>query len=235
MATTETADPSPVTARRAMARALGLAAVPAVSLGLGRFAYALLLPAMRSSLHWSLATAGALSTANALGYLLGALATPLLVARLGERRALLGGLAVTVAALAATAVGSSVPYLLAVRLAAGVGGAVALVVGGALTARLGADAPPRRATLLLGLYFAGGGLGIVVSGLTVPLFLDGTHWRTAWLVLAALALAVSPACLPGAAQAAGRSPPARRSAGRCAVCSRCSPRTGSTAPGTSRT
>ncbi|MGH3781376.1 MAG: hypothetical protein ACRDRO_12310, partial [Pseudonocardiaceae bacterium] len=37
--------------------ALGLAVGPAVALGFARFAYALLLPPMRSSLHWSFATA----------------------------------------------------------------------------------------------------------------------------------------------------------------------------------
>ncbi len=55
--------------------ALGLALGPAVVLGLARFAYALLLPAMRAELHWSLGTAGAMNSANAIGYLAGALAT----------------------------------------------------------------------------------------------------------------------------------------------------------------
>jgi len=52
---------------------LGLAMGPAVALGLGRFAYALLLPAMRADLGWSYAVAGAMNTANAIGYLIGAL------------------------------------------------------------------------------------------------------------------------------------------------------------------
>ena len=45
---------------------------PAVALGLARFAYALLLPAMRADLSWSFADAGAMNTANAVGYLAGA-------------------------------------------------------------------------------------------------------------------------------------------------------------------
>ena len=56
------------------ALALGLAA--AVSLGLARFANALLLPAMRADLHWSYFTAGAMNTVNAAGYLAGALLAP---------------------------------------------------------------------------------------------------------------------------------------------------------------
>ena len=53
--------------------AAGLAAGPLVGLGFARFAYALLLPAMASHLAWSLATAGAMNTANGVGYLVGAL------------------------------------------------------------------------------------------------------------------------------------------------------------------
>ena len=43
----------------------------ALSLGVTRFAYALLLPAMREDLGWSYALSGAMNTANAVGYLLG--------------------------------------------------------------------------------------------------------------------------------------------------------------------
>lgn len=53
----------------------------AVALGLARFSYALLLPAMQRDLGWSFATAGTMNTANALGYLLGALAFPRLSRR----------------------------------------------------------------------------------------------------------------------------------------------------------
>ncbi|MDH6129544.1 YbfB/YjiJ family MFS transporter [Kitasatospora sp. GP82] len=193
---------------RSMATALGLATAPAVSLGLGRFAYALVLPAMRTSLHWSLATAGALTTANAVGYLAGALAAPSVAARRGERTALIGSLTAIVLSLAATAAFADLAYLLVVRLVAGTAGAIALIVGGTLAARLGAGAAPGRSALLLGVYFAGGGLGVAVSGAAVPLVMGSSaegSWRTAWLVLAALSLAAVPACLPGSARSA---PPA---------------------------
>ncbi|MEF1435498.1 YbfB/YjiJ family MFS transporter, partial [Neisseria gonorrhoeae] len=54
--------------------AIGLSLGSAIALGLARFAYALLLPSMKLDLGWSFAEAGAMNTANALGYLLGALA-----------------------------------------------------------------------------------------------------------------------------------------------------------------
>ncbi|MBV9469483.1 MAG: YbfB/YjiJ family MFS transporter, partial [Abitibacteriaceae bacterium] len=55
-----------------MPLALGLCLAPAVAIGFGRFAYALILPAIRINLGWSYAQAGGLNTANAVGYLLGA-------------------------------------------------------------------------------------------------------------------------------------------------------------------
>jgi hypothetical protein len=47
----------------------GLSMGPVIALGLARFAYALLLPAMRGELGWSYADAGAMNAANAAGHL----------------------------------------------------------------------------------------------------------------------------------------------------------------------
>jgi hypothetical protein len=44
-----------------------------VGLGIGRFAYALVLPDMRDTLGWSYSSAGFMNTVNAGGYLAGAL------------------------------------------------------------------------------------------------------------------------------------------------------------------
>src|SRR3954454_23801262 len=81
------------------AAALALAA--AVSLGLSRFSYALLLPPMRADLAWSYLTAGAMNTVNAAGYLAGALVLPRLLAHVDARAVLLAGSAATAVLLAA--------------------------------------------------------------------------------------------------------------------------------------
>src|ERR1700750_3333276 len=60
---------------------MSMPAAAAVSLGLARFSYALLLPPMRAELHWSYFVAGAMNTANAAGYLAGALLAPRWFAR----------------------------------------------------------------------------------------------------------------------------------------------------------
>lgn len=178
--------------------ALGLAMGPAAALGLGRFAYALLLPGMRTDLGWSFSEAGAMNTANAVGYLTGALLAAPLARRAGARRAFLVGLAVTTLALAASAASGNLPLLLGLRGLAGAAGAVSFVVGAGLAAQAGAHAGPGRAALLLGVYFSGGGLGIVASGLAIPALLahasSGAGWRLGWLLiagLAALALVIS--------------------------------------------
>ena len=161
----------------------------AVSLGLTRFAYALLLPPMRADLGWSYTLAGGMNTANALGYLLGALATPLLLRRMAPGTVLLlgAGLATLFMALSGFFVGA--PPLLLQRLLAGVASALVFIAGGLMAARLGA-AQGRHSGLLLGLYYGGTGWGISASALLVPVVLaraPGPHaWAWAWWALAAL-------------------------------------------------
>ena len=185
-----------------IAVALGLALGPAVAIGLARFAYGLLLPAMRTDLGWSFATAGAMNTANAVGYLAGALLAAPLARRLSARRMFLAGIAVTAVALLATAGTSNLTLLIALRLVAGISGAAVFIAGASLTAQLGAGAQPGRAALLLGIYFAGGGSGIVVSGLAVPPLLAaagaGVGWRWGWVLLGGLAALALAASVPAA-------------------------------------
>jgi hypothetical protein len=61
-------------ARHPLLTALGLSIGAAVALGFSRFAYALLLPPMRDALGLTYVEAGGLNTANAAGYILGAVA-----------------------------------------------------------------------------------------------------------------------------------------------------------------
>ncbi|GAB3252289.1 MFS transporter [Chitinimonas naiadis] len=162
---------------------------PALSLGLARFAYALLLPAMRADLQLSFASAGALNTANAAGYLIGAVASVGWASRLGARSVFLWGCALTVASLALCGLTRSYPLLLVLRLAAGVSSAMVFSIGGLLASKL-ASQHAERAGLVLGYYYSGTGLGIVLSAWLMPALLDGgsSHWQGAWLALAVLGM-----------------------------------------------
>jgi predicted MFS family arabinose efflux permease len=186
-------DPMPVQTARPrceVAVVFGLALGPAVALGLGRFAYALLLPSMRADLHWSFATAGAMNTANAVGYLAGALAASMVARRCGARRAFLVGLGVTVVTLLATAGTANTAALVALRASAGVSGAITFIAGAGIVTESTSAGSPRRTATLLGIYFAGGGAGIVISGLAIPALLSSTNaaggWRWGWLLLAGI-------------------------------------------------
>ena len=60
----------------------GLTLGVTVTNGFARFAYGLLLPAMKSEMGWNYAQAGWLNTANALGYIVGAVLTMVLIRRI---------------------------------------------------------------------------------------------------------------------------------------------------------
>ncbi|TDE47941.1 YbfB/YjiJ family MFS transporter [Nonomuraea mesophila] len=173
---------TPLAGSAAAWQAARLALGTATALGLARFAYGLLVPAMREDLRWTLSEAGAMSTANGLGYLLGALATAAVVRRWGTAAAFRVGMAITAASLAATAASEAYLSLLVARAAAGVAGAVVFVAGGVIASRVAARAASGAPITI---YFAGTGLGIVVSGVGVPVL--GEHWRLAWIGLAAAA------------------------------------------------
>lgn len=199
--------------------ALALALSAAVSLGLARFAYALLLPPMRDDLGWSYLLAGAMNTANAAGYLVGALLLPALLRRVDARSLMLAGGAASALLLVLHGALRHDAALLLARGLTGVGSAAAFASGGVLAARLASNLPAgARVTpgQVLGLYYGGTGLGIVLSTLLVP----PLSWPAAWVALglaAALATAATAAGTrglrapptPGAARVPARWAPMR--------------------------
>ena len=171
----------------------------AVSLGMTRFAYALLLPPMREDLSWTYTLAGAMNTFNALGYLVGALLTPWALKRWGAVRVLIVGSVLASVLMAMTGFFTQALYLLLQRFLAGVASAAVFVSGGLLAARLGAHLPSQSG-LLLGIYYGGTGWGIVISALCVPaaIGLSAAHhaqhtWSWAWWCLAFICAIISAA------------------------------------------
>jgi predicted MFS family arabinose efflux permease len=156
---------------------------PTIGLGIGRFAYALVLPDMRDALGWSYSAAGFMNTINAAGYLAGALMASRLAKRFGLSAAVRWGTLACVLALALCALTGHFFVLSLARLLAGLGAAAGFVAGGALAARI-AQSHPARANFLLSLYYAGPGLGILSSGLIAPFVLrafgPGSWWIVWW-------------------------------------------------------
>jgi predicted MFS family arabinose efflux permease len=169
----------------------GLAMGPAVALGLGRFAYALLLPAMRADLGWNFTQAGALNTANAVGYLAGAVIAAPVATRMGEKLLFAISLLFSGVAVAVTGLAGDFSTLLSLRVVAGFIGALAFISGAGLVAAAATGGPESRAPTLFGIYSAGAGIGITASALAVPSLLGTVGWRGGWLVLGALAIAAT--------------------------------------------
>nr|WP_244146042.1 YbfB/YjiJ family MFS transporter [Paraburkholderia caledonica] len=185
-----------------LAAALSLGS--AIALGLARFAYALLLPSMKLDLGWTFAEAGAMNTANALGYLLGALVFPRLARRWHADKLFVAGCIVTAFLMAASGLLADTDSLLVLRVITGASSAAVFISGGVLAARL-ASASPRDAGLVLGLYYGGTGWGIVASSVLVPLtILNRAHgWQFAWFALAAACAAFSVAAIGAARKIEG--------------------------------
>ncbi|MEU7867018.1 YbfB/YjiJ family MFS transporter, partial [Dactylosporangium sp. NPDC049140] len=153
-----------------------LALGSATAIGLGRFAYGLVLPAMAGNLGWSFGTAATLAVANGVGYLAGALATPGAERRWGPRAVFRAGMVLCTVSLAATAVtGDEYAVVLSARAVTGFAGALVFVSGAVL-------APGRG-------FFAGAGLGVAAAGAVLPPLLAGDvgRWPLAWLYLAVVA------------------------------------------------
>jgi predicted MFS family arabinose efflux permease len=196
-------------ARSSPVTALALALGAAVSLGLARFSYALLLPTMRADLGWSYFTSGAMNTVNAAGYLVGALLLPRALARHDARWLLLAGGYATALVLALHGLVRSDALLYLLRGLAGVASAATFVSGGLLAARLG-QRPGIKPALVLGIYYGGTGVGIVAAAVLVP----PLPWPAAWRALAGAALLATLAMARGTRElAAGPSRPVARGAG----------------------
>lgn len=162
----------------------------ASALGIGRFVYTPILPAMAEALGLTKTEAGLIASANFVGYLAGALlaAAPRLPG--GRRAWFLGTLAAGAAATAAVGWVGTLPALLLLRFAGGVASAFVLVLGSALVLDWLAQVGLGR---WASLHFAGVGLGIAVSALVVDaLQAAGASWRTLWLVSGAVAGAAVP-------------------------------------------
>src|ERR1700723_1502890 len=170
-----------------------LSLAPTVGLGIGRFAYSLVLPDMRDTLGWSYSAAGFMNTINAAGYLAGALMTSKLISRFGLAATARWGTLASVVSLALCALSGNFFILSFARLLAGLGAAAGFVAGAALAATI-AQSRPARANFLLSLFYAGPGLGILASGLVAPFVLQAFgpgSWWIVWWAMTLLAIVMT--------------------------------------------
>ncbi|WP_373028144.1 YbfB/YjiJ family MFS transporter [Sulfitobacter sp.] len=163
--------------------------------GFARFAYGLILPAMKSELGWTYAQAGWLNTANALGYVVGAVLTLLLIGRIAPSRLFSFGLVATTLSLLATGYEATMGWQTFWRIAAGVFGAMSFSTASVLTARLFPGDAKRNALAIAILFGTGGGLGIMLAGASLPLMLEAwgpSSWRFGWYIIGILSVIAAP-------------------------------------------
>jgi predicted MFS family arabinose efflux permease len=159
------------------------------SIGLARFAYAPLVPALIEA-HWfSASNVVFLGAANLAGYLIGALIGHPLARRLSSAYALRAMMVLVTAAFVACAYPLSASWFFVWRLLSGVsGGAIMVLVAAAVLPHV----PRERRGIASGAIFLGIGVGIAGSGTIVPLLLH-SGLRMTWLGLAVISAALTAA------------------------------------------
>lgn len=153
-----------------------------IGMGLGRFSYTPLVPALVEGGSLGAAQAGYIGAFNLLGYLVGALAALRIRSVLGEIRMLKICLAISLACLGASVPDFGFVWLAFWRFVVGI--AVAVIMIGALTI-VTRHAPPDRLGRATGICFTGVGIGILLSGMLVPVLL-GHGLVAAWTGIALL-------------------------------------------------
>ena len=199
---------SPIPAPRPIWRAaLSAACASLIGIGIARFAYAPLLPAIIAARWFAAPDAAYLGAANLAGYLLGVLMVGPLARRTSARTVLRVMMVVTTTSILACAWPVNFAWFFAWRLISGVGGAAMMIL--AAPAVLPHVAPGRRG-VVSGLIFMGIGIGVAASGTLVPLLLRQGLTQT-WLGLGFICLVLTVVAWNGwPAPLTPAAPPARR-------------------------
>lgn len=195
--------------RALLPTALAGAVATGSGIGLARFAYVPLFPAMVAAGWVDGAGAGLLGAVNLAGYLLGVLGARALAARVGTPRALDLGMAVAALSCAACAWPGGLAWLAAWRgLAGAAGGVLMALAGPAVQAAL----PAAHRGAAAGIVVSGVGAGLVVAALLLPLLLPfgpAVAWAGLAVLIAALGAWAHPRWpVPAAVEATSRPPPA---------------------------
>jgi predicted MFS family arabinose efflux permease len=155
-----------------------------VGIGVARFGYAPLVPALVGAGWFSASAAFWLGAVNLLGYLLGAWGMRSWTGRVHARLAVVGMMGATAVGLGASAWDGGVVWYGIWRLVSGVtGGALMVLMAAAVTGR----APATKRGQVGGITFAGMGVGIMLSALVIPRLLPFGLPAT-WGILAGMSV-----------------------------------------------
>jgi predicted MFS family arabinose efflux permease len=156
-----------------------------IGVGLARFSYSPLVPALIAQRWFSEAAVVYLSAANLAGYLVGAISGRTLAARSSDTFVLRAMQLVVAVAFIACAFPLSVPWFFVWRFLSGVAGGAIIVL---VAATLLPSVPREREGAASGAIFLGVGAGIAASGTLVPALLAHAGLRETWIALGVLSL-----------------------------------------------
>lgn len=162
-----------------------------IGIGVGRFAYTPLLPSLQQAADIGTHTAGLLASINYVGYLAGALGAAVLPPHWSRVRTFRLALIASIVSTAMMALAPSVGLWAASRLIAGVASAGVLVLSADIVVR---HLHRHRRPALIGVHFAGPGLGVAMTGIVTALLDGRVGWAGAWIVLSVLCTALVPMC-----------------------------------------
>jgi predicted MFS family arabinose efflux permease len=158
-----------------------------VGIGIARFGYTPLIPALIAA-GWFLPSAAVyLGAANLAGYLAGALGARLVCAKFGPAISLRGAMLMTALSLIACAAPLGFLWFFVWRFVSGFTGGMAMALAAPAVMPI---VPPERRGLAGGAIFTGVGLGIAASGSLVPLLIPWGLAET-WIGLGVLALVLT--------------------------------------------
>jgi predicted MFS family arabinose efflux permease len=160
-------------------------AMIAVTFGLARYGYGLLLPDMRAEIGMTAGTAGLVSSAAYASYLVANIGVVELTTRWGPRLAVGGAAALAAVGMLAIAVADGVALLAVGVLVAGAAAGMAFPPYADIVDR---EVAPSRRDVVWSTISSGTGWGVALAG---PIaIVAGGQWRTAWAVFVVLAVVV---------------------------------------------
>ncbi|GEK34950.1 YbfB/YjiJ family MFS transporter [Kurthia sibirica] len=155
----------------------------AVAMGIGRFSFTPILPFLREAEGLSVQDGGWIASGNYFGYLIGALAAGKVVKK--QKLVLMINVWVCVLSVLLMGFTSTITLWFVLRLVSGISGGFVFVMTSALLMDYLADF---RLGKWSGYIFSGIGLGIAISGLTVPLVVRQSNWMAAYFILTLIAI-----------------------------------------------
>lgn len=161
------------------------------ALGLGRFGYTVVLPAMQQGLGMDNTQAGVMASMNLAGYLALSALGGALAARFGPRRVITAGLILAAAGMFSTGISGNFGSAVFWRVLTGFGSGAANV---AVMGMWGAWFPVKRRGMAAGIAVTGSSLALISTGFFVPRILAGSGpdgWRTCWHAYGAATLLIA--------------------------------------------